>query len=126
MGYIILQYTLIVIMVIGGGYFLYLLKDKDIKVNQDYFGITYNILNSLDEDNNSHEKIKSILRLVSTAVLYVENNYKDEENKTKEYMALKFAKEDLRKHKLDKDISEDNIIYIIRLAAALLPPTNKV
>lgn len=125
MSSIILQYILVVLLVVGLGYFMYLLKDKKVKFNEDYFGISYSILNSLGETEGTVENVKKVLRIVSKAVLYVEHNYKSEDNNIKEDKALAFAREALRDLKLSKTIDDDSIRYIIRLSAAFLSPTNE-
>jgi hypothetical protein len=125
MDYIIIQYVSIVLLVVGVGYLLYLLKEKESKFNEDYFGITYSILRSLRDTEITSENVKKILRIISKIVLYIEDNYKNEDNKVKEDKALKFAKEALKELKLRRSIDDDSIRYIIRLSTAFLPPTNK-
>ncbi|WP_027625891.1 hypothetical protein [Clostridium lundense] len=122
---IILQYVLIVFLVVGIGYLLYLLKDKGITIKDDYFGITLYILNTLTEQDATPENVKKILRAVSKAVNYVESNYKDEPNNIKEIKALEMAKEMINALNLSSPIPDESIIYLIRISAALLPPKNK-
>lgn len=125
MDYIIIQYVSIVLLVVGVGYLLYLLKEKESKFNEDYFGITYSILRSLRDTEITSENVKKILRIISKIVLYIEDNYKNEDNKVKEDKALQFAKEALKELKFRRTIDDDSIRYIIRLSTAFLPPTNK-
>lgn len=125
MEYIILQYVSIVLLVVGLGYLLYLLKEKECKFNEDYFGITYSILRTLTDTEITSENVKKILRIVSKIVLNIEDNYKDENNKVKEDKALQLAREALKELKFKRTIDDDSIRYMIRLAAALLPATNK-
>jgi len=125
MEYIILQYVSIVLLVVGLGYLLYLLKEKECKFNEDYFGITYSILRTLTDTEITSENVKKILRIVSKIVLNIEDNYKDENNKVKEDKALQLAREALKELKFKRNIDDDSIRYMIRLAAALLPATNK-
>lgn len=125
MEYIILQYVSIVLLVVGVGYLFYLLKEKECKFNEDYFGITYSILRTLTDTEITSENVKKILRIVSKIVLNVEDNYKDEDNKVKEDKALQLAREALQELKFKRNIDDDSIRYMIRLAAALLPATNK-
>lgn len=122
---IILQYVLIVFLVVGIGYLLYLLKDKGVTIKDDYFGITLSILNTLSEEDATPENIKKILRAVSKAVNYVESNCKNEPNIIKEEKALDMAKEIIIGLNLNSPITEDSIRNIIRLAAAFLPPKDK-
>ncbi|WP_125152077.1 hypothetical protein [Clostridium rectalis] len=118
---IILQYVLIAFLVVGIGYLVYLLKDKDVSIKDDYFGVAYILLDTLSNDEATPENAKNILRAISTAVNYVESNYKDEDNEIKEEKALKMAKEAINALNLQSSISDDSIRYVIRLAAALLP-----
>lgn len=126
MAYIIIQYVSVALLVVSVGYLLYLLKEKEPKFNEDYFGITYSILSSLGDIEGTSENVKKVLRVISKTVLFIEDNYRNEDNKFKEDTALKIAKESLRELKLRRTIDDDSIRYIIRLSAALLPPTNKL
>ena len=123
---IIIQYVLIVLLVVGLGYLVYLLKDKDINIKDDYFGLAYVILGSLVAGESTPENVKKIIRIVSEAVQYVETNYKNGENTFKEEEAIKMAKDAIALLNFQSDIDDESLRYIIRLAAALLPPTNKL
>ncbi|MCH5138745.1 hypothetical protein JMF89_16325 [Clostridiaceae bacterium UIB06] len=126
MEYIILQYVSIVLLVVGVGYLLYLLKEKESKFNEDYYGITYSILRTHNNKEITSENVKKILRIISKVVLNVEDNYKNDDNKVKEDKALQFTREALKELKFRRTIDDDSIRYIIRISAALLPPTNQV
>lgn len=123
---IILQYVLLVLLVAGLGYLAYLLKDKDINIKDDYFGFDYVILGSLDIVESTTENSKKILRIVSKAVQYVETNYGDSENNFKEEEAIKLVKDSIILLNLKNSIDKESLKYLVRLAAALLPPTNKI
>jgi len=123
---IIIQYVLIVLLVTGLGYLVYLLKDKDINIKDDYFGLAYVILGSLADGESTPENVKKIIRSVSDAVQYVEINYKNDENTFKEEEAIKIAKDAISLLNFQSNIDGESLKYLIRLAAALLPPTNKV
>ena len=122
---IIIQYTLIVLLVIGLGYLVYLLRDKDIDIKDDYFGLANVILGSLIASEATPENVKKIIRVVSGAVQYVEANYKNSENTFKEEVAIKMAKDASSLLNFQSKIDSESLKYLIRLAAALLPPTNK-
>ena len=122
---IIIQYTLIVLLVIGLGYLVYLLRDKDIDIKDDYFGLANIILGSLIASEATPENVKKIIRVVSGAVQYVEANYKNSENTFKEELAIKMAKDASSLLNFQSKIDSESLKYLIRLAAALLPPTNK-
>lgn len=125
MAQIIIQYTLVVLLVIGLGYLVYLLKDKDLDMKEDYFGFASVILGSLLASEATSENIKKIIRIVSGVVQYVETNYKDSENTFKEETAIKLAMDATSLLNLQSKIDSESIKYLIRLASALLPPTNK-
>ena len=122
---IIIQYVLIVLLVTGLGYLAYLLKDKDINIKDDYFGFASVILGGLTASESTPENAKIVLRIVSNAVLYVETNYKNSENAFKEEEAIKMTKKDTNLLDIKSNIDNESLKYLIRLAAALLPPTNK-
>ena len=122
---IIIQYVLIVLLVTGLGYLVYLLKDKGINIKDDYFGFAYVILGSLLTSDATPENAKLIIRIVSAAVKYVEANYKNNDNEFKEKEAIKMAKNDISLLSFQENIDDESIKYLTRLAAAALPPTNK-
>ena len=123
---IIIQYVLIVLLVLGLGYLAYLLKEKGINLKDDYFGFASVILGSLAASESTPETAKIILRIVSQAVKYVEINYRNSENDFKEEKALQLAQESTNLLSCKKDIDGESLKCLIRVAAALLPPTNKV
>ncbi|MBU3093282.1 hypothetical protein K2F40_00310 [Clostridium sp. CM028] len=122
---IITQYVLIVLLVMGLGYLAYLLKEKGVNIKDDYFGLAYIILDSLTAEESTPENAKKIIRIVSKAVQYVETNYKNSKNTLKEEEALKIVKEGINLLNFHSDVDDESVKYLIRLAAALLPPTNK-
>jgi len=122
---IIIQYVLIVLLIAGLGYLAYLLKDKDINLKDDYFGLAYVILGSLATSESTPENAKKIIRIVSKAVQFVENNYRNSENTLKEKEAIKIAKEGTTLLNFQINVDEESLKYLVRIAAALLPPTNK-
>ena len=123
---IIIQYVLIVILITGLGYLVYLLKDKGINIKDDYFGFAYVILGSLLTSDATPENAKLIIRIVSAAVKYVEANYKNSDNEFKEKEDIKRAKNDISLLSFQENIDDESIRYLTRVAAAALPPTNKV
>lgn len=123
---IIIQYVLIVLLVTGLGYLVYLLKDKDINIKDDYFGFAYVILGYLLTSDATPQNAKLIIRIVSAAVKYVEANYKNSDNDFKEKEAIKMAKNDISNLNFKENIDDESIKYLTRLAAATLPPTNKI
>jgi len=122
---IIIQYVLIVLLVTGLGYLAYLLKDKETNIKDDYFGFAYVILGSLAANDSTPENAKKILRIISKAVQYVETNYRNSENTLKEEKAIKIAKADTGLLKFKSNVDYESLRYLIRLAVAFLPPTNK-
>lgn len=126
MAQLIIQYVLIVLLVIGLAYLIYILKDKGLTIKDDYFGIAYTLLNSFDINEVTNENVKKILRVISEAVHYVESNYKNDDNLIKEARAYSLSKEAINSLNFSNKIDEEVIRQIIRISAALLPPTNKV
>jgi hypothetical protein len=124
MAELIIQYILIVILVVVLGFLIYYLKDKQIIRDEDYYGITFSILSILDIKDSSRKKVKSILREVSDAVQFVECNFKGEKNEVKEERAIEIAREGIDSLKLNSKISDESVLYMIRLSCAILPPTH--
>jgi len=122
---IIIQYVLIVLLVAGLAYLAYLLKDKDANIKDDYFGFAYIILGSLVSSESTPEIAKMILRIISEAVQYVEINYKNSDNALKEEVAINMAKHSTSLLNIKSNIDIESLKYLVRLAAALLPATNK-
>lgn len=120
---IVFQYVLVVVLIAGLSYLVYLVKDKGISVKEDYFGITYMLLKSLNDLEATPEKVKKIIRAISEEVQFIELNYKNEDNTLKEEKALILAKEALEALDFENKIDDESIRYIIRLCAAALPPT---
>lgn len=121
---IIIQYVLVVLLIVGLSYFVYLIKDKGIIVKEDYFGIAYTILKDLIESEASSENIKKILRAVFEAVNFIEVNYKNEPNDIKEEKALILGREAVESLGFESKVDEEAIRYIIRIGAALMPGKN--
>jgi hypothetical protein len=122
---LIIQYIFIIFLVVGIVSLIYFLKEKGIIRDGDYFGITYTILGMLDGREATNENVKKILRAVSSAVFFIEENLKNEENSVKEEKAVEMAKEALKVFNFRSEISDASIRYTIRLACAFLPPTHK-
>jgi hypothetical protein len=122
---IIIQYILIVLLVIGLGYLAYLLKDKNQNIKDDYFGLANVILGSLSASEFTPQNAKIIIRIISKAVQFVETNYRNSENTLKEKEAIKIAKEGTNSLSFNINVDEESLKYLVRIAAALLPPTNK-
>ncbi|WP_142414765.1 hypothetical protein [Hathewaya massiliensis] len=118
---ILLQYMLIIFLVIGIGYLLYLLKDRGMELYEDYFGLTYAILNTLQSDERGRQNIKRILRTVGEAVRFIEIEYFNESNEKKETEAVKLVYELLQEDGFESPIDEQSIRYIIRISSAMLP-----
>lgn len=126
MAQLVTQYVLIIFLVLGFAYLIYLLNDRGTKIVDDYFGINYYILNTLELGEATTENVKKIIRAVSEAVNYVEANYKDEENSFKEEKALALSRSAINKLNFTSTIEDESIRYIIRMASAFLPPTNRI
>jgi hypothetical protein len=118
---IILQYILMLLLVTGLGYLVYLLRDEGINIVDDYFGLAYVILGSLSDGEATVENVKKIIRIISKTVQYVETNYKNSENTFKEVEAIKIAKHAISLLNFKSNIDDESLRYLVRLAATLLP-----
>jgi len=123
---IILQYVLILLLVVGLGYLVYLLKDKDINLQEDYYGLAYVILGGLSASEASPENEKRIIRIVSGMVQYVEENYKNSENGFKEDKAINMITNAIELLNFQSNIDTESLKHLVRLATAMLPATNKI
>jgi hypothetical protein len=127
MAEIVIQYILILLLITGLGYLAYLLKDKDINhIKEDYFGLHYVILGTLTASESTPENAKRIIRIISVVVHYIESNFRNSENKIKEEKAIIMAQDAIGLLDLKSNIDHESLKYLIRLAAAILPPTNKI
>ncbi len=115
----ILQYVLIVTLVLGTVYFFYLLKEKCVDMDENYYGINYLIFDTLEGKDVTKKSVKNILRIVSENVCYVEVNYNELINEKKEELALSLIKEELDKLNIQSLIREQSIRNLIRLCCAL-------
>ncbi len=88
---------------------------------EDYFGLTYAILNTLQSDERGRQNIKRILRTVGEAVRFIEIEYFNESNEKKETEAVKLVYELLQEDGFESPIDEQSIRYIIRISSAMLP-----
>lgn len=121
MGEMIFQYVLIVILILGLGYLIYLIKDRGTELFEDYFGLTYAILNTLQSDESTKENIKAILRVVSQIVSYVEIEFLNMDNLDKEEIALKICREAIQHYGFESPIDDNSIRYLIRISSAMSP-----
>ena len=122
---IIIQYVLVILLILGLTYFVYLLKDKGISLKEDYYGITYTVLSFLTNEEATPENVKKILRAASKTVSYVEAAYKDETNDIKEEKALVLLREAIERLDFQNEVDEESLRYIIRLCASIMPATHK-
>ena len=118
---IIFQYALVILLVFGLGYLIYIIKDKGLQLFEDYFGFTYAILNTLQSDESTKENMKNILRMVSEAVRYVEVEFLNSPNEIKEQKALKLSRSIIKNAGFESHIDDNSIRYLIRICAAMLP-----
>lgn len=117
---LIIQYVLLVLMVLAIAYFVYLLNDKGILKEDDYYGITYTILRELDRNEATKENVRSILKAVASTVKFVEEAYVDDEYKIKEERAIALSREAIRDLSIYSDLGDKALRYLIRIAYAYL------
>lgn len=125
MGIIIFQYILLVLLIVGIAYFMYLIREKEEQIKDDYYGITYNLLTFLDDDEFTTENVKKIIRTVQECVNFVEENFRNESNIEKEEKAISLSKEAIENLNFNREIDDQSLICIIRLATAFMKPTNE-
>ena len=121
----VLEYLFIVALVVGLVYFFYLIKEKGQNIDENYFGITYSILDTLLGKELTYENVKNILRIVSESVNHVEINMKELEDQKKEDIALSMIIESVKKLDLRHPLSHNNIRYLIRLSCGFMIPNKK-
>ncbi len=117
---LIIQYVLLVLMVLAIAYFVYLLNDKGILKEDDYYGITYTILRELDRNEATRENVRSILKAVASTVKFVEEAYVDDDYKIKEERAIALSREAIRELSIYSDVGDKALRYLIRLAYGFL------
>lgn len=125
MGIIIFQYILLVLLIVGIAYFMYLIREKEEQIKDDYYGITYNLLTFLDDNESTSENVKKVLRTVGECVNFVEENFKNQSNIEKEEKAISISKEAIENLNFNRKIDDESLICIIRLATAFMKPTNE-
>ena len=113
---LIIQYVLLVLMVLAIAYFVYLLNDKGILKEDDYYGITYTILRELDRNEATRENVRSILKAVASTVKFVEEAYVDDDYKIKEERAIALSREAILELSIYSDVGDKALRYLIRLA----------
>ena len=116
----VLEYSLIMLFAIGFVYFLYHIKERNENIDENYFGITYSILDTLLGKELTYENVKNILRIVSETVNYVEINMKELDDQKKEEVALSMIIESVKKLDLRYPLSHNSIRYLIRLACGFM------
>lgn len=119
----VMEIVLVLFLIIGCGYLIYLFRERKVQLKEDYFGLVYGLLYTLERSDISSDTVKKILRAVSDAVSFVESNYKNEPNDVKEDKAVELIVSVLQGFNLKSEIPLDSIKYLIRIACAFLPPT---
>ena len=120
-----LECLFIAALVIGLVYFFYLIKEKGENIDENYFGITYSILDTLLGKELTYDNVKSILRIVSECVNYVETKMKEFEDQKKEEMALSMIIESVKKINLRHPLSDNSIRYLVRLSCGFMITVKK-
>ncbi|KOF56423.1 MULTISPECIES: hypothetical protein [Clostridium] len=117
---LIFFYILLVMLVIGLGYIFYLWKEKDIEIREDYYGLNFNVFNTIKNEEYSKENIKAILKIIKNSIIYVEENHKFDINLRKENIALKISKDEISKLNLKSKIDDESVRIIIRIGCAFM------
>lgn len=117
---LIFFYILLVISVIGLAYIFYLSREKEIEIKEDYYGLNFNIFNTIKNEEYNKETIKGILKIIKNSIIYVEENYESSLNVTKENIALEVSKDEIKKLKLKSKIDDESIRVIIRIGCEFM------
>lgn len=117
----VLSYVLIVILITGLGYLLYLLKDKGINISEDYFGLSYSVLNTFQSDEDTTDNKKTIIRIVSQVVYFIEEEFTQMNSVDKENLATKISIDAIKKIGFESPVDENSIRFLIRIATAAMP-----
>lgn len=117
---LIFFYILLVMFVLGLAYIFYLSREKDIEVKEDYYGLNFNVFNTIKNEEYNKNNIKTILKIVKNSIIYVEKNYKFNSNLRKENIALEISKDEITKLKLKSKMDDESIRILIRIGCVFI------
>lgn len=117
---LIFFYILLVMFVLGLAYMFYLSREKDVEVKEDYYGLNFNIFNTIKNEEYNKNNIKTIIKIVKNSIIYVEKNYKFNSNLRKENIALEISKDEITKLKLKSKIDDESIRILIRIGCVFI------
>jgi hypothetical protein len=117
---VIIKYVLIILLLGALLYFLYLIREKDFQVVEEYYGIENNLLASLKVEETNKQVVKKILEEASKSVKQVELKHKQETEVYKEEKSLEIFKKNLERINIKSKIEEDNLKHILRIASAII------
>lgn len=117
---LIFFYILLVMFVLGLAYIFYLSREKDVEVKEDYYGLNFNVFNTIKNEEYNKNNIKTILKIVKNSIIYVEENYKFNSNLRKENIALAISKDEITKLKLKSKIDDESIRILIRIGCVFM------
>jgi|GEM_PF-3046405 len=122
---LIFFYILLVMFVLGLAYIFYLSREKDIEIKEDYYGLNFNVFNTIKNEEYNKNNIKTMLKIVKNSIIYVEENYKCDSNLRKENIALEISKDEIKKLKLKSKIDDESIRILIRIGCVFMPSDKK-
>lgn len=122
---LVLIYSALVILIIGISYIIYLSKEKDVELQEDYYGLNFNVFHTIKKEEYNEKIIKKILKIIKSSINFVENNYKLEKNYLKENKALEISKGEIKKLNLKSKIDDESIRALIRLGCVFMISDNK-
>lgn len=117
---LIFFYILLVMLVLGLAYIFYLSREKDIEIKEDYYGLNFNVFNTIKNEEYNKSNIKTILKIVKNSIIYVEENYKFYSNLRKENIALEVSKDNIMKLNLKSKIDDESIRLLIRIGCVFM------
>ncbi|WP_234120262.1 hypothetical protein [Clostridium hydrogenum] len=122
---LVLIYSALVVLIIGISYIIYLFKEKDVELQEDYYGLNFNVFHTIKKEEYNEKIIKKILKIIKSSINFVENNYKLEKNYLKENKALEISKGEIKKLNLKSKIDDESIRALIRLGCVFMISDNK-
>lgn len=122
---LIFFYILLVMLVLGLAYVFYLSREKDIEIKEDYYGLNFNVFNTIKNEEYNKNNIKTILKIIKNSIIDVEENYKFYSNLRKENIALEISKGEIKKLKLKSKIDDESIRILIRIGCVFILSNKK-
>lgn len=119
---LVLEYSMLVILVVGFAYIIYLFKEKDAEVKEDYYGLNFRVFHTIKNEEYNEELIKALMKIIKDNIKYVENNYLTYGSIEKENKALELTKKKIKTMGLKSKVDDESLRVIIRLGCVFMFP----